>query len=1142
VKEAEVTVPPARPRASSPHPSPRAESSRLSAAFSIVSKKRFGLFTGGNGDPKSPKDKAARLPQVGEYGDLSKETEDGTAATEKPEEVGAKDNVDGGALSSTADAGVPIAVVISAAAVASAAEEVKPKEDDLPAISAVAAQSELADISVLKADAPMKDEPPHGAASQNGRAHDEHHDEEQCEPEPEAATPQGPIGDNDAVIPPVTGDPIKTEAEPTQLEPECVLAAPDSAGIDDALVAQAIVAHPEPEPLVQESVAVVESSAPESSSTLVEEATPVEEDRVPAVPDAVISVEPTPTSAASKGVARDSPSEPASAAVPLPVSEQPAPEDDLQTVGEMQVAATTDLAQVIVEDPSAAEPEPVRSYDTIPAIQAISADEGLAFADAAETTVLLEEPAPVMGEVIVEDAQPVVIPERDDTVLDEHYAKAATPEPETIPASLADDTVTPSLENAESAATQAGLEEIPPSAEPDAEHDAFVTQSVEGGLPSQATPQIQDPVLDEHPSAEETTPIPEPSASESIPAEDLATSHDDEAVAAPPESAVADGMSLGTYILLCVLTTYSDAPVTGTVSGEAPAPSENSPSEMPVTEPVPVPEPSTQSSTNDSTESNVFRAEQLDTGEPDTANPVDEVLGLKAEADIVAEDQAPRKESESVIPLGEPPAPVPEISTFVIEEPAPPTEAELPVEAPAPVIQETDVTAEEIAPAAAETPAPTLEPATDDVPAIKELEIVIPVEEPSAPVHEIPTSVIEEPAPPTEAEIPVETPAPVIQIQETDATTEEATPAAAETPVTTLEPSTDDAPAIDVTAPKVAEPSVEAPVAAPVEPDVSEVLPVPPNALAVESAFSIEESTPSMEGLPPVHDQTLATEQSPAVPEERTPLPEETAPPIPELLAEPAPITEELTLVTEAAAPAATEAPAEPAAATEEAAPTTTEAPAEPTSVSEVPAPINEAAAPATIEPPTEAPADPAWMFEETAPDAEAVVPATENPSLEQFNPDLNETPAPPDEPAPVHEEEEPTVPEPPVEDPAPVHEDPAPASESAMPTADDTPAECVEEGAEGSPRAETAAEPASFAEEDASGLEGTVGAEPAAAAEEEPAAISSSETPAIAAQEPLSVEANADSELGTPMDASVPSKAIDATNAGKIAVSIFVM
>ena len=1025
-EEAEVTVPPARPRASSPRPSARAESSRLSAAFSIVSKKRFGLFTGGNGDSKSPKDKTARLPQVGEYGEVVRETEEDTVATEKPVEIEAKDNVDGGAAPAITDAVVPVAIGVSAAVVASAAEEVTPKEDDVPIATAVSAPSELADISAPKADAPVKDESPHGATSQNGHANDDHHNEEQREPEAETAATQGPAGDNDAVILPMTSEPIKTEAEPA-------------------------VSGVEAEPT---------QSEPES---------------VPAAP------------------------------------------------------YSADLVPVIVDDPPAAELEPVSTDDTAPAIQTISTDEGQATdsADAVETTVPFEEPTPVVGEVIVEDVQPVAISERN---LDERDAEAATPEPETIPASVAGDTTSPSLEHAECAAAQAAPEEPSPSAEPDAEHDAFVTQSVEEGLSSQATPQIQDPVIDEQPPSEETTPIPIPdtSASESIPAENLATSHEDEAVTAPPESAVADGMPLDIRVLRCVLTAYLDTPVTGPVPDGASAPSENSPPEVPVTEPVPEPElstpfahDSTQSPTNDSMEPNVAHAEQVDAGEPDTvviaaedasiANLVNEdVSELKVDADTVAEEaQATSKESENAIVTEEAPASVTEIPTFVIEEPAPPTEAEIPVEAPAPVVQETDATTEEATPAAAETPAPTLEPATD-------------------------------------------------------------------------------VPAIEVTASEVAETDVEASAPAPVEPDVpEEVVPVAADTLAVEPATAIGETTPSVEDVLSVHDHTLAAEQSIAVPEEPPHLPEETASATAEPLVEPTHMPEEPALVTEAAPPAATEAPAEPAPATEEAAPTTTEAPAEPTSVSEEPAPddeaatsatieapaesapvteeaaptttealaeptsvseepapIDEAAAPTTIEAPaepalvteeaapatTEAPADPACVLEETAPDAEAVAPATETPPLEQFTPDLDVTPAPPDEPAPVQEEDEPTVPEPPVEEPGPVPEDPAPTTESAAPTADDTPAaECVEEGAEG-PSAESAA---------AEGLEeATVGAEPAA--EEEPVAISSSETPAIAAQESPSVEIADASELETPVDASVSDEATDATNAGKIMVSIF--
>ena len=1126
-EEAEVTVPPARPRPLSP----QTESSRLSAAFSIVSKKRFGLFTGGNGDPKSPKDKTGRLPQVGEYGEVVGGPEDDTAVAEKQVEGEAKDNVDGATAPAitTADAVVPVAVGISAAAVASAVE-VTSKEDDLPTTTAVSAPSELADISAPKADVPVKDEPPHGATSQNGLVNDEYHDEEQCEPGPETAATQDPAGDNDVVIPPVMGEPTKTEvepavsgveAEPTQPETECVPAAPYSAGFDEAIIAQAEVAHPEPEPLIRESSAVVEPSALEPSSiapfatAVIEES--LHETPAPQVvePDPVVEAKPTAQdplaggaaratesahtpdevpapvaqpdliseipNAGSEGVARDSPSEPASVASPHPTSEQPTPEDDVPTVGEMQVAAT-DLAPVIVEDPPAAELEPVPTDDTVPAIQTISTDKSQATdsADAAEMTVPLEEPAPVVGEVIVEGAQPVAIPERDDAVPGEHNAEAATPEPEIIPAPVANDTASPSLENGRSAAAQAAPEERAPSAEPDAEHDVFVTQSAEG-LPSQATPQIQDPVIDEQPPAEETTPIPEASASNSIPVEELTTSHEDEAVA--------DGMSLGTLILLCVLTTYPDAPVTRLVPGGASVPSETSPPDVPdvpVTESVPEPNAPTafahdpsQSPTNDSTEPVVPHNEQVDAGEPSVviaagdasiANPVDEVSELKAEVDIVAEEaQAASKESESAIPTEELPAPVTEISMSVIEEPVAPTEAEIPVEAPAPVVQETDATAEEAILAAAETPAPTLEPATD-----------VPVPE--------------------------------------------------------------------VTASEVAETTVEAPAPAPMEPDVlEEVTPVAANALAVEPASAIGESTPSVEDVLPVHDHSLAAEQSVAVPEEPAHLPEETASEIAEPLVEPAFIPEEPT-------PAATEAAAEPAPGTEEAAPATTEALAEFTPVTEEPAPLDEAAAPTTMEAPaepapvteeaahaaTEAPADPACVLEAAA-DAVAVAPVTETPLPEQFAPDLDETPAPPDEPAPVHGEDEPTVPEPPVEDPAPVPVlgDPATTTESATPTADDALAECVEEGAE-SPSAEpAAAEHATAAEEEASGLEGAVGAEPAA--EEASAAISTNDTPAIAEQEPPSVETTAASELETPVGASVSSEATeDAANTGKIVVSFF--
>ena len=108
-EEAEITIPPARPRPSSPRP----ESSRLSSAFSIASK-RFAFFTGGSSDPKSPKEKAAGLLQVSESGELTKERGgSATEAAEKPEEAAVKDSVNQDAISTPATVGAAVLAVAS---------------------------------------------------------------------------------------------------------------------------------------------------------------------------------------------------------------------------------------------------------------------------------------------------------------------------------------------------------------------------------------------------------------------------------------------------------------------------------------------------------------------------------------------------------------------------------------------------------------------------------------------------------------------------------------------------------------------------------------------------------------------------------------------------------------------------------------------------------------------------------------------------------------------------------------------------------------------------------------------------------------------------------------------------------------------
>lgn len=652
-EEAAATVPSSRPRASSPRGSPRTESSRLSAAFSIVSKKRFALFTGGSGDPKSPKDDATRLSQVDEVGDGVNGIGDGTAAAEEPEEVEARDGVDGDVTRAvtTVDAAAHAAVGVSAIAVAVAREDITqtPRGDDTLAETAVTAPSKLAGVLAPNADEPMKDEPPHSVTSQNGLANHEHHDEEQREPEADMAVAQGPTGDDAAVIPPVLSVSVKTETEPalsgveaeaTQPEPAGV--PPHMASIGEGTIAQAEVAPLEP--------ASLELSAPEPSSIpVVEEATLAEEkDTVPttpqpAVPDAPTLEEPQSTSAPAaepapvpaesplvqehvpmtaavieepleqtaalqvaelepaveakataqappadeaspdtewthtleevpapdaqpvlvsemldvtspEGVTGDSPIEPVSVAAPLPVSEQP--ESDISAVGATQVVASADLAAIVVEeDRPTTEPELVPTDDAVSAVPTSSADELQAVdsVDAVEMTAPLEEQAPIAEELVIEDdAQPIAIPEREDAIPDEPDVGAPAPES----ATMFNDTAFSAPESTDSTVAQAPLGAPAPIAEPDAEHEAVVTQSAEENLVSHATPQVQDPVIDEQPSAEETTPIPEASASESIPTGDPATLHEDETDVAPPELAVAEGTVLGTrvLVLVCVLT------------------------------------------------------------------------------------------------------------------------------------------------------------------------------------------------------------------------------------------------------------------------------------------------------------------------------------------------------------------------------------------------------------------------------------------------------------------------------------------------------------------------------------------------------------------------------------------------------------
>ena len=618
-EDVETTVPPARPRASSPRP----ESSRLSAAFSIASK-RFGFFAGGSSDPKSPKEKMAPLPQVGESGDGAAEE------VEKSEEAGAEGSVDQGAVPALTRADATALAVVGAATatVAAAQEEVtqKPGVNDLPAGTAEAAPSELAGVSAPKADELVKDEQTHSATTQEDLVHDSHHDDEQYELKSETIPAPSPAGADPLVSPPEMGELVKTETEP-RAEAETALPEPTSApsipyfaGISEGPPARAEAAPPEPSvvPVVEEAASVegivTASAVPEpaiSHASVLEESKsanapaaeptpapvqapttpvpaaaieePVVDDTAAEVvePEPVVKFEATeqdlpanevapdaegtrtfeevsaraaepvivtemPKAALAEGSVEDLPVEPKSATAAVLASEQTAPKDDILTMREAQVATSADSELIVVEESSATHPD-VPTDDAAPAIQT----SPIHSIDAVETTAPLEEPAEVAGgSVIKEDAQPAAIPERDDTVPKESdEVEATAPEPAKEPSQVASDTALPALENTDSAA-----EAPAPNDEPDVGNVVVVTESVEESLLPHDTPRVQDAVIEEQLTAEETNPIPDAPTGEPIPAGDRATSHDNETDAVPAESAVAESKALNTRVPKVFLT------------------------------------------------------------------------------------------------------------------------------------------------------------------------------------------------------------------------------------------------------------------------------------------------------------------------------------------------------------------------------------------------------------------------------------------------------------------------------------------------------------------------------------------------------------------------------------------------------------
>ena len=275
-EEVEAPTTPPRPRASSPRPSLRAETSRLSAAFSFSPKMRFGFFAGSSGDSKSPNEKSARLSQVGELGESAKDTRGAAVVEGKPKEsdTSAKDGVHGNVALATASASAVAAAATSVVTVA-AIEEISPAaptEGASPALADETAPSVSATIT--KIDEPTGDQPTTAAMHQNEHTQDSHI-EEQRTLEPEVAPVSHGGAHSNTTSEPAAAETGETVSETKTAQPavESALSIPYLARISegpiqqpDSVPAAVIIPADEVSPPPEPASIAEELSAPESSA------------------------------------------------------------------------------------------------------------------------------------------------------------------------------------------------------------------------------------------------------------------------------------------------------------------------------------------------------------------------------------------------------------------------------------------------------------------------------------------------------------------------------------------------------------------------------------------------------------------------------------------------------------------------------------------------------------------------------------------------------------------------------------------------------------------------------------------------------------------------------------------------------------
>ena len=377
----EVEAPPTspRPRASSPRPSLRAETSRLSAAFSFSPKMRFGFFTSGSGDPKSPNEKSARLPQVGELGENVKETRD---SKPKESDAGAKDDAEGNVASAAATAGA-VAVATASAAAAAAVEEIPPvasTEDAPPALADETVPSVSAGIA--KIDEPVGDQSTIVATPQNDRAQDSLIEERRTsDPEAVPASNGGVHSGTTSEPAAAQSESLVSETKPSQPALESVPSIPYLIGVSEGPI-------PQPEFVSAPEIALPsdEVSAPPGLAPVAEESSAPEPSAAPLVEESRATETAVPP-VSSDSTFTDSPAN--SAVAQVFVTPAMGPEGTPEPTVQDPVAVTSDVADPVaepasvVEEPKSADtstlgPVPAATEDqSIPALDTVGASDGV---------------------------------------------------------------------------------------------------------------------------------------------------------------------------------------------------------------------------------------------------------------------------------------------------------------------------------------------------------------------------------------------------------------------------------------------------------------------------------------------------------------------------------------------------------------------------------------------------------------------------------------------------------------------------------------------------------------------------------------------------------------------------------------------